>query len=687
MATEEIGFKLSVEEGNSKQTVKSFKAELKEANENLIRISREFGELSPQARAAATAVGKLKEEMADAAELTKAVTDEKRFAAFAGLAGSIAGGFSAAQGAITLATGESKEFEKAMLKVQAAMALSQGLTQVAEIGRMWGVARASLMSFSVVQKANTAATAAAATIQKIFSGSVDTSSKSFTILKGAIAATGIGLLIVAIGYVVTNFQKLKETLYNLLPFLETVEKIIGTIVDAVTDFVGITSDATRAADALRASIEEQNSVNEKTITLLEAQGTKAKEVRKIKAEMYQSEIDKLLQIQKLGQTLSEDETKRLDELKFKRAILNAEQAKEDRDAAEEARKKAEEEAKKAKEKADADKKKRDEEKKKEAEELAKQLKEAIQKNIDAQKTQHAHELELAKIRKEDTVALRKQQIEEEIALLSISGKEYNDKIVELKREEVILAAQAEAEEKEKIAEAKKEQEEKEKEIAQQLKEDADAAREESLATDLLRLQEKYDAMRAVVGTNEALLTQITDAESAARTAVQKKWDDIAVENKRTQAGQLAGILSSVSNLVGKQTVIGKGLAVAEATISTYLGASKALAGVSTANPFGAAMAIANAATIIATGLVNVHKIVTTKVPNASDNISAPSAASTAATSPAVSTAPTMDGIQSTIISQQKQISEGKEPFKAYVVESEITEKQERQRAIQQTANF
>ncbi|MEO7535873.1 MAG: hypothetical protein ABIU30_18575, partial [Ferruginibacter sp.] len=124
---EEIAFTLSVGEGNAVKTVKTFKQELKEAQNNVLGISREFGELSPQAIKAAKALGKLKEEMADVKELTAAVTDEKRFQAFAGLAGSLAGGFSAAQGAITLTTGGTKELEAAMLKVQSAMALSQGL--------------------------------------------------------------------------------------------------------------------------------------------------------------------------------------------------------------------------------------------------------------------------------------------------------------------------------------------------------------------------------------------------------------------------------------------------------------------------------------------------------------------------------------------------------------------------------
>jgi hypothetical protein len=683
---EEIGFKLTVDPGNSEKTVKSFKQELKEANENVIKMARQFGELSPQAVAAATSVGKLKKEMEDANQLAGALTDEKRFQAFAGLAGSIAGGFSAAQGAISLATGESKEFEQAMLKVQSAMALANGLTQIADIGRFWGVAKASLSSFTVVQKANTAATTAATLIQKLFTGSVETTSTGFKVLRGAIIATGIGALIVAVGYVVNNFKSLKETIYKLLPFLETVEKFIGKIVQVVTDFVGITSEATRAADSLRDGIEGQNDAYDKQIQLLGASGAKSKEIRDVKNKMYDDEIGRLEKIASLKEG-KEDDTKRLKELKFQKELLKAEQAKEDADDANEARKKAEEDHRRAVSDAKEKAKRVADEKKKAAEEAQKAEEEALNSAIEAQKSQHDYEMSLAKINGEDTVKLRQKQLDDEIETLNAFGGKYLEKVSDLEREKVIVAAQAKAD-----AEAAQEKEDEERkgkqqEIADELKAKQDEELAKSRDGELSLLQEKYDAMRAVVKGNEQLTTAVIAAEAEAQTAVRKKWDDIALEQKRENASKLAGILGGLSAVVGKETAVGKGLAVAEATISTYLGASKALAGISSANPFGAALAIAQAATVVATGLKSVSQIVKTKVPTVSGGGGGASSAPAPITSPAVSTAPTLEGIQSTLVDQTKQLTEGKDALKAYVVESEITQKQERQRAITQTANF
>ncbi len=68
------------------------------------------------------------------------------------------------------------------------------------------------------------------------------------------------------------------------------------------------------------------------------------------------------------------------------------------------------------------------------------------------------------------------------------------------------------------------------------------------------------------------------------------------------AGDLAGQLSS---LLGEETVAGKIAAVAQATINTYLGATKALAQ-------GGILGVAQAAIVIASGLAQVAKISATK---------------------------------------------------------------------------
>lgn len=682
---EEIGFKLTVDAGNSAQTVKSFKQELKEAKDEAIQMARDFGELSPQAMKAAQAFGKLKDEIEDANELSNALTNEKKYTAFLGLAGSIAGGFSAAQGAIALATGGGKQFEEAMLRVQSAMALASGLSQISDISRQWGVAKAALMQFTLVQKVNTAATAAATAIQKLFTGSVAATSTGFKVLKGAIIGTGIGLLVVAIGYAVSNFDKLKATVLNLIPGLATIADFIGSIVTAVTDFVGITSDAARETEKLRNVITGSNDVYEKQIQLLEASGAESAKVRALKNAMYDDEIVRLEQIQQLGETLTDDERKRFKELQHNKKILQAEATKEANALADEASKKAAEASKKATDEAKQKAKQDAADKKKAAEDAQKADDEAKQKVIDSLKELNAFELALLKAKGEEATGVRERQIDAEVELLRASGPKYAEEIIKLEREKVLVAAQAKTDaetlQKEKEAEAKVK--------AEELKLEQEAIAYEILkegeAKELEALEIKYERMREVVKGNEELTTALVAAEAEAQAVIKKKFADIEVENKRQQADQLAGILGGASAIIGKSTVVGKGLAVAEATIQTYLGASKAISASAGMGPWGVALGIANAALVVANGIMSVKKIVSTKVPAPGGD--GGGGGGSIAPTPAVATGPTLSGTVSTLVDQTQKIAENKDAMKAYVVESEITQKQERQKAITQTANF
>jgi len=84
--------------------------------------------------------------------------------------------------------------------------------------------------------------------------------------KGVGAAMGaipIFLIISGLTLLIQNFDKVKTVVENLIPGFKSVSKFIGGIVTSITDFIGITSDATRAVDALRQSADKQLAVNKK----------------------------------------------------------------------------------------------------------------------------------------------------------------------------------------------------------------------------------------------------------------------------------------------------------------------------------------------------------------------------------------------------------------------------------------
>jgi len=123
--------------------------------------------------------------------------------------------------------------------------------------------RTTIASSTLVNKANAASSALAAIAMKAFGGSTAVTSTGFKTLKLAIAGTGIGLLVVGLAAVITNFSKIKEVLFNLVPGLAQVGEFIGSIVEAVTDFIGVTSESERALDLLKKNADRSLALNKK----------------------------------------------------------------------------------------------------------------------------------------------------------------------------------------------------------------------------------------------------------------------------------------------------------------------------------------------------------------------------------------------------------------------------------------
>lgn len=255
---------------------------------------------------------------------------------------------------------QSEDTEKALLKVQAAMAFADAISSVSSLGGQWRVLKSSILESSIATKANTAATGAAAMIQRLFTGSVVTTTVGFKALKFAIAATGVGLLIVGLALVVTNFKKIKDAVLDVVPGLASVGDFIGNIVNSITDFIGVTSEAERAIDRIKANADQSLALNKK---FLAEHGDQLNEFTKQKIDaknryneaVKEDGADQIALAKRLNRELAAIEYSRGDEAREIQK-QNAEKAAEQAEAN---RKKAEEDAKKLAE-----------ERKKEAEELA-----------------------------------------------------------------------------------------------------------------------------------------------------------------------------------------------------------------------------------------------------------------------------------------------------------------------------
>jgi hypothetical protein len=195
---EKIVLETEIKTGNSGSSVKGLKTELRE-------LTKELGSLEQGSEAfnnAAKRAGALKEQIRGVNDAIENADPEKKFAPFARTVQGLAGGFAAAQGAMALFGGESKDLEKTLIKVQGAMALSQGLN--------------SLLEFKNDFK----------DLGKIVSGQVV---KAFTTLRGALIATGIGALVVTLGTLIANWKEFSKAITDAFPGFKVVTDFFSNI--------------------------------------------------------------------------------------------------------------------------------------------------------------------------------------------------------------------------------------------------------------------------------------------------------------------------------------------------------------------------------------------------------------------------------------------------------------------------
>jgi hypothetical protein len=157
---------------------KTLKQQYKEAVLEVQRLADAYGETSKEVSQAAKRAAELKDKIEDTNDAIAAFKGEGKFVATAKALSSVANGFSAVEGAMGLIGVESEKLQETMLKVQSAMALAQGLEGLEDAGRAFK----QLGAVAV---------------------------ESLKGIKGALAATGIGLFIVALGTVVAYWDDIK----------------------------------------------------------------------------------------------------------------------------------------------------------------------------------------------------------------------------------------------------------------------------------------------------------------------------------------------------------------------------------------------------------------------------------------------------------------------------------------------
>jgi hypothetical protein len=142
---------------NTEKSITSLKGQLRQAQAEVAVLSDKFGATSKEAVNAAKKAAQLADKIGDAKALTEAFNPDAKFKALSSSLGGVAGGFAAVQGGMNLLGVESSETEEALLKVQSAMALSQGAQAVGESVDSFKQLGTVIKSTTVFQKISTAA--------------------------------------------------------------------------------------------------------------------------------------------------------------------------------------------------------------------------------------------------------------------------------------------------------------------------------------------------------------------------------------------------------------------------------------------------------------------------------------------------------------------------------------------------
>jgi hypothetical protein len=202
----------------------------------------------------------------------------------------------------------------------------------------------------------------------------------------------------------------------------------------------------------------------------------------------------------------------------------------------------------------------------------------------------------------------------------------------------------------------------------------------------------FDKVRELERTDMVAKMASADALAAFDAETAKVRVDIERAATETKLGIITAALSTVADAVGRNTIAGKALAVAQATIDTYLGATKALA--TYPPPFGAIAA----GTVILAGLLNVRKIISTQIPTmggvgggsssgGGGSMSVPSIAAPTVSSPGAPQLQGGGGVNpSSQIAQSLAQASGK-PVQAYVVSTQMSSQQALDRRTTSAATF
>ena len=148
-----------------------------------------------------------------------------------------------------------------------------------------------------------------------------------------------------------------------------------------------------------------------------------------------------------------------------------------------------------------------------------------------------------------------------------------------------------------------------------LKKDLLEAGLEGQELELVALKNAYDEKVEMARLAGEDITAITEKYKSDEAAINKKYSKEELKFSEMTQEQQLGIMSKtagdLATILGEESAAGKAAAIAQATIQTYLGATKAFSSMSSIPVVGPALGAIAAAAAVAAGIANVKAIIAT----------------------------------------------------------------------------
>lgn len=629
-----VAVEINANASQAEGAVGSFKKQLKEATAELVNMSMKFGESSVEAQNAAKKVAGLKDAIGDAKALADTFNPDKKFVALGGALQGATAGFSALQGAMGLFGSDSEELNKTLLKVQSAMALQQGISGIFGAIDSFKMLKTEVMGFGIVQKAVTAGQ---------------------WLWNAAMAANPIGAIVAVVAALIAGIVALTSW---LIKSSDAAKQNATQIKESAKALEEQKKSADKAADALKRNTDY-------TLEMLKASGATTAEIRKAEQALAAKAVVEARTAFQVAAHTREIESQRLAQMKANGAT-------------EENIKAQTENLNKYTENLNEQGKRLTTAKQAELDLIAKhnvqitqEQTNANQKEIEANKAKHDKLLQDQKDFQEQQKQLRLQLIDENNKL-TMSERDYNRLQLENEYNERIKAAG------------------KNKELLALIEENYEIKRREIINSGfVVEKQEliKSEAVKSTVKIDASKLTNAGLQQATQQTTDFLKTDnEIRLKLNDTQiqgAEAISSTLNNLSKLIGENTAAGKVFAIASATISTFVSAQRAFeAAQALPPPLGQILGPINAGIAIATGVANIKKIAAVKVPGAGGGGTPPIGGTQSTRPPQIT--PQM---QTTRLDQGQVNQIGNAASRAYVVESDVSNGQERINRLNRAARI